>query len=248
MRRTFRSIALAAMLGGGMLMATPSPAAATLTTSGCLAKKLREWGKLRDCQARENGKLLQARPADLARCQTKFDVRLAILTGEAEAAGVPCRYRVGGDGTVTDFDTGLQWEQKTADGSVHDRGNEHDWSPSLGRPDGTAFTSFLGTLNDGTSLDGATIAGCFAGHCDWRLPSIVELRSILDVTAPGCGRGGPCIDETVFGPTLAFFYWSATSDEDIAVFAWGVTFGGGGGFFSAVKDAPLLVRAVRSSL
>lgn len=251
MRPTFRRIAIAAMLGGWILVATASPAAATLTTPGCLAKKLREWGRLRDCQARENGKVLQARPADAgnpAKCQERFDARLALLTADAAAAGIPCRYRVNGDGTVTDFDTGLQWEQKTADGSVHDRANEHDWSPTLGRPDGTAFTIFLGTLNDGTSLDGATIRGCFAGHCNWRLPSIVELQSILDLTAPGCGRGGPCIDETVFGPTLAFFYWSATTDEDLAVFAWGVTFGGSGGFFPAVKDAPLFVRAVRSSL
>lgn len=243
-----RRIVIAAMLGGGILVATASPAAATLSTPGCLARKLREWGRLRDCQAKENAKLLQARPAALAKCQARFDVRLAVLTTEAAAAGIACRYRVNGDGTVTDFDTGLQWEQKTADGSVHDRAIEHDWSPSLGRPDGTAFTVFLGTLNGGTSLDGETIRGCFAGHCDWRLPSIVELQSILDPTAPGCGRGAPCIDETVFGPTLAFFYWSATTDEDLAVFAWGVTFGGGGGFFPAVKDAPLFVRAVRVGL
>jgi hypothetical protein len=165
------------------------------------------------------------------------------------AAAIACRYGVNGDGTVTDYDTELQWEQKTADGSVHDQENVYDWSPSLGRPDGTAFTSFLGTLNNGTSSDGTTSNGCFAGHCDWRLPSIVELHTILDLTAPGCRDGRACIDQTVFGPTIAFFYWSATTDADFPGFAWGVTFGDGeGGVFSAIKEATLFVRGVRSAL
>jgi hypothetical protein len=50
---------------------------------------------------------------------------------------------VNGDGTATDYDTGLQWEQKTDDGSVHDKDNTYSWSPTLGPPDGTAFTAFL---------------------------------------------------------------------------------------------------------
>ena len=196
----------------------------------------------------ENGKRLTAVPADLARCQTRLDARLAFVSALATAAAIPCRYRVNGDGTATDFDTGLQWEQKTNDGSVHDLGNEYDWSPTLGPPDGTAFTSLLGTLNNATSSNGRTSSGCFAGHCDWRLPSIVELRTIIDPTASGCGRGGVCIDETVFGPTIAFFYWSATTEADFELFAWGVAFSTNGIFFSAIKEAPLFVRAVRSAL
>jgi hypothetical protein len=49
----------------------------------------------------------------------------------------------------------------------------------------------------------------FAGHCDWRLPSIVELWTIIDENAAGCAdvrrpgddqrrRPGACIDQTVF--------------------------------------------------
>jgi hypothetical protein len=117
--------------------------------------------------------------------------------------------------------------------------------PTLGRPDGTAFTSFLGTLNEATSSDGTTSSDCFAGHCDWRLPSIVELHTIVDLTAPGCGDGGACIDQTVFGPTTAFFYWSATTDTDLPVFAWGVAFGADGIVTSAIED---FVRGVRSAL
>jgi Protein of unknown function (DUF1566) len=203
---------VATLLLGGF-----ASAHAALTTESCLAKKLREWGKLRNCQAKENGKALQGKDADPAKCQTKFDEKLAKLTARATDAAIPCRYGVSGDGTVTDYDTGLQWEQKTDDGSVHDKNNPYSWClggpPSCTNPsnppDGTAFTAFLGTLNNGTSGDGTATSGCFAGHCDWRLAVVEELAGIVDLAAPGCtafNPTGPCIDQTVFGPTVALGY------------------------------------------
>ena len=120
------------VMAGALLIGSVGVAhAAALTTPACLAKKLKEWGKLRKCQATENGKALQAKPADPAKCQTKFDAKLATLNAQATAAAIACRYGVNGDGTVTDYDTGLQWEQKTDDGSVHDKDNEYDWSHEL---------------------------------------------------------------------------------------------------------------------
>jgi hypothetical protein len=228
-------------------MGAVSQAEAILTTPTCLAKKRSEWGLLRKCEATEDGKNLRGRSAQAANCQTRFDATLAALSAKAKAAAIPCRYAVNGDGTVIDYDMGLQWEQKTADGSVHDFGNEYDWSPTLGRPDGTIFTDFLGTLNNATSPDGTTSSGCFTGHCDWRLPSIVELQAILDAGAPGCGNRGACIDQTIFGPTIGFFYWSATTETDFPVFAWGVAFSDGS-VSSAIKDGTLFARAVRSAL
>jgi hypothetical protein len=121
-----------------------SVADAALTAPACLAKKLTAWGTLRKCQATEKGKALDARPANPAKCQTTFDAKLAAIDAQATAAAVVCRYGVNGDGTVTDYNTGLQWEQKTDDGSVHDKDNLYDWSPTLAPPDGTAFTTFLG--------------------------------------------------------------------------------------------------------
>lgn len=122
------------------------------------------------------------------------------------------RFVVNGDGTVTDNLWKLQWERKTDDGSVHDKDNLYTWCvgvvspPSCNDPanppDGTAFTAFLGTLNNGFSNDGNGGTGnCFAGRCDWRLPTIGELATIHDRTIPGCLHAFPCIDQGVFGPT-----------------------------------------------
>src|SRR5262245_46361500 len=237
------------------LLASTSAAHAAGTTPACLAKKLKEWGGLRKCEATENGKALQGRPADPGKCRTKFNAKVAMISAQAAAAGIECRYGVNGDGTATDYDTGLQWEQKTDDGSVHDVRNIYSWcvGPSGGActnpanpPDGTAFTAFLGTLNNGTSGDGTATSGCFAGHCDWRLPAIEELAGIVDLGAPWCGSGSACIDETVFGPTLVS-YWSASTGDD-PLGAWYVYFRDGSVLNGGGKVGSTYARGVRSGL
>jgi hypothetical protein len=241
------AVAVAALVLGGV-----ASAPAALTTEACLAKKLKEWGNLRKCQAIENGKALQGKAADPGKCQTKFTDKLGMINAQATAAAIACRYGVNTGtqaGTATDYDTGLVWEQKTDDGSVHDKDNTYTWNTAFGAttPNGTAFTAFLGTLNNGTSGDEVTTSGCFAGHCDWRLPAIEELRTIVDLSAPGCGVGGACIDQTVFGPTVATAYWSATTVSVDPVVAFFVRFNVGG-VDGSFKGFDTYVRAVRSGL
>jgi hypothetical protein len=140
------------------------------------------------------------------------------------------RYHDNGDGTVTDAETGLQWEKKDAGDGVADYGNPHDvdneytWGdlagcPIAGCPNGTAFTDFLGRLNycvsDGTTM----IWPGFAGHCDWRLPTIDELGTLIDFNSPTCSNG-PCIDP-IFGPS-EHIYGSSTTHTlaPFPTYAW----------------------------
>lgn len=248
MRHTPVGIAIAMILG----LLTSDAAHAALTTAGCLAQKQKAWGGFRKCEAGEKAMLLQGKPADLASCQTKLQGLLDKLTKKATHAAIACRYQDNGDGTVTDYDTGLQWEQKTDNGNAHDVDNTYTWcmgTPDCpaGQPDGSVFVSFLGTLNNGTSGDGTTTSGCFAGHCDWRVPAIEELAGIFDTTQGNCGGGsGPCIDQTVFGSTVAGSYWSASTVIGLPPSVWGMDFGDGLVFGG--KHFALHVRGVRSSL
>ena len=149
--------------------------------------------------------------------------------------------------TVFDHQTGLEWEKKTDDGGIHDKDNYYSWSTAspdpLRNPDGTAFTVFLDALNAGAcatvSTDGIASSGPgYAGHCDWRLPTIGELRTIVD-----CSHGAPCVAPT-FGPTQSTGYWSSSSYANSPYYAWFVFFSDG--YVTANnKTFNSYVRAVR---
>jgi hypothetical protein len=160
------------------------------------------------------------------------------------------RFVNNGDGTVTDHQTGLQWEKKVAgSGCLHCVNDTYQWSNAIGgtAPDGGAFTYFLNTLNGGAtgvgncaSADGSTITGGFNNHCDWRLPTIAELMSIL---GPTCGP--TCIDP-IFGPTAASSYWSSTSfNYPVPHYSALFVVFDGGGVGTDLKSSNFFVRAVR---
>jgi len=151
------------------------------------------------------------------------------------------RFVDNGDGTVTDNATHLQWERKTGTpagpgdplsrtpSGPHDVNAVYSWSTADAAPwafDGTAAVVFLAYLN----------AECFAGHCDWRLPTREELLGIIDPTS------SPMIP-SAFGPTASAYYWSSTAFE-LPAMAWMVNFAGG---FDErdTKTYELSVRAVR---
>jgi hypothetical protein len=108
------------------------------------------------------------------------------------AAGAPNleSYTDNGDGTVTDNVTGLQWQQA---------------APA------TTYTQ------------AAALAYCtglsLGGHTDWRLPSYVELFSIVDF-----GAYNPSINGTVFPGTPADYFWSSTPYAGASGGAWVVFF------------------------
>jgi len=149
--------------------------------------------------------------------------------------------------TVFDHGTGLEWEKKTDDGGLHDWNNRYMWSTGTNNPDGTAFTVFLAGLNGGecisASADGTSVSnGGYASHCDWRLPSVSELRTIVD-----CSHGAPCV-APIFGPTQsAGYYWSSSSDTINPSDAWLVYFLDGS-VGTTTKELNYYVQAVRGGL
>jgi hypothetical protein len=157
--------------------------------------------------------------------------------------------------TYLDPQTGLMWELKTgAVGTLincavtacpnpHNVNNAYQWCvgkfpdcKNAGNPpDGGVFTEFLPALNAG---------GGFAGYTDWRIPTLAELQTIIDLAAPGCGLGDACVEQG-FAPTSTTpsFYWSSDTGGDPAT-ADGVSFSNGasGG---GTKSNRAYVRGVR---
>lgn len=149
-------------------------------------------------------------------------------------AGATLSYMDNGDGTITDNNTGLMWEKKSDDGTIHDKGTSHTWA--------NAFAVHIAGLNAGAG---------FAGHTDWRLPNVKELQSIVNYenfnpsVSPAFHTG--CIAScTVLtcSCTVSSFYWSSTTLAIGPSFAWGVNFDNGL-VFNVGKTSSNFVRAVR---
>jgi len=76
---------------------------------------------------------------------------------------------------VRDNVTGLIWEVKTEDGSVHDEDKQYTWYD--GNPDTNG--GYAGTPGDGTDTEdfiAALNAESFGGYTDWRLPTIEKMN------------------------------------------------------------------------
>jgi len=133
------------------------------------------------------------------------------------------RYVDNGDETVTDNQTGLMWRNKL--------GTNLEWSVDSPQvPNGTAFTNYLAGLNRSESNDGMTALGCFANHCDWHIPTIVELKTIQLESFP-CATI-PCLDpifdplweNLIICPGERLFIWSSTLDPLNSADIWGIDF------------------------
>jgi hypothetical protein len=120
-----------------------------------------------------------------------------------------------GDGTVTDRVTGLMWKQE--------EGPDANWGEALA----------------------ACAALDLGGHRDWRLPSIREISTLLDLSfADGCWYEKALFPDTQTKPLG--FYWASTTFG--ATFAWGVNFQFGyDGYYAGKKHGKYPFRPVRST-
>jgi Protein of unknown function (DUF1566)/Collagen triple helix repeat (20 copies) len=170
-------------------------------------------------------------------CSTAPNIYLVTAANGAQSCQP--RYMDNGDFTVTDNQTGLMWEKKF-DPSIpiactigdracppdphHEVNNLYTYSDAaLLNSNGTLYSDFLQYLNG--LHNGAATPSCFAEHCDWRIPSIGELRSILPGLTPTCVT--PCVpDPAVFGPS-ATYYWSSSPEVGDPYIAWYIDFATG---------------------
>ncbi len=127
------------------------------------------------------------------------------------------------DGTLTDTQTGLMWAKC-----------------ALGLSDNECTTGSAGSYTWQAAL-GLANTSTLAGHTNWRLPNINELRSIVEEQCYA-----PSINLSVFPNTPASIFWSASPITSISSNAWGVHFSYGHSDDDGTRDDNLHVRLVRS--
>ena len=113
------------------------------------------------------------------------------------------------DGTVTDEVTGLMWQQEIPE--------KMTWDEAV---------SYCEKLNLG-------------GYTNWRLPTIQELKTLVDYTSYI-----PAINITYFPNTASSFYWSSTIHAYNTNYTWGVSFHYGDDHYYG-KNNSYYIRAVR---
>jgi hypothetical protein len=137
-----------------------------------------------------------------------FAVTVALLTllhtgtGFAACSATPLKpdgqYLDNGDGTVTDNETGLMWQQCLSGMS------------GAGCATGTAATY---NWMDAFAAVQAANAISDLGYSDWRLPNIKELASLGDRSC-----SGPYINNTLFPNGPNGDVWSSTADQRSAFY------------------------------
>jgi len=127
-------------------------------------------------------------------------------------AGPQPAFQDNGNGTVTDLNTGLMWQQSDDQNNIY-----RTWEEAA-------------DYCAGRDLGGKT---------DWRLPTRLELLSIVDYS-----RTNPAIKTTYFPDCRSFVYWSGTNVAYFANLAWYVNFDFGNDYWN-FKVGTFYVRCVR---
>jgi hypothetical protein len=138
------------------------------------------------------------------------------------------RYVANNDGTVTETETGLMWQQcslgqtwTSTNGRVSCEGDaiEYTWGSAL---------TLAARSND-------------SGYSDWRLPNVKELTYLV-----AKDRYAPAINLNIFPDTPPEPYWSSTPYLNYPDSSWMVDFDYGGDRIR-IRDNRYLVRLVRDT-
>ncbi len=143
---------------------------------------------------------------------------------------------------ATATDSGLTWELKTDDESVHDKDNLYRWGGIGAKPDGAEQTGKI-FFDDWNELLTATRREKLCGFDDWRVPTIDELKTLISNNGQA-----PQIDTSVFSQTLATPYWSVSTYSQYPEHAQTVDFASGASnYYNGFRGDRLPVRLVRSN-
>lgn len=106
--------------------------------------------------------------------------------------------------------------QADSDGSIEDKSTGLVWQPCLV---GQTWTGTSCTGSASLFVFGATGAAAsgdrFAGHSDWRVPTMVELLTLFDAT-----RSKPALNTAVFKSAVTGNLWSGTVNAGDATEGW----------------------------
>jgi len=286
-----------------VLLSTSSGASPALTASQkCEIAKNKAAAEKDVCLMAQRNKAIAGKTPDTGKCETAFSKAFAAAEKAAAKAGGSCpvtgdaaameqrvdltqggtaqflagegRFQDNGDGTLTDAVTGLVWEKKSMDGSMHDvnqcfslLGRCASFNTMSCRTDADCLTSFpqcqTGDCQVGFPY-GMTIfqwvaqlnSTTFAGHTDWRVPTVAELETIVDYTVDadlGAPVVPPAFDSscaasctvTTCSCTARSAYWSSTELANDPTQAWFVDFGDGHVVFDDQLEMEF-VRGVRT--
>ncbi len=173
--------------------------------------------------------------------QADFDELGSDLLQSQQPSLIADRYRDNGDGTLTDMTTGLQWMRCSL-------GQTWQNQTCVGM---AKEYSYDDVINAGRQT-------VFAGHRDWRVPTIDELKTLIycssgspktwNDTGNAC-KGDyqrPTIQQSAFlnTPASISYVWSSSPNAGYTYDAWSVAFFNGN-FYETFKSGSHHVRLVR---